>query len=193
MDMGVGIDPFIQIEFAGQIQKSEVVNKNNNPIYGVEIKIPFTNPSFANFMKLSVYDHDYMSSDDIVGSTIFAKDKILRHEFKQFYWMNIYGSNVNGSTNYADIMNNQSELGSWWKGRVFLKVDCNECDNPELGRSPMSNNVVQYFVRNPIKIEYQINIELLFGMNFPYNARHSVKVRWGEAEIKFGSTTLYGS
>jgi len=81
-------------------------------------------------MKLTVYDYDLLSASDIVGSTIFMKDKIMKHEYKRFYWMNLYGSNVNGSTTYAQLMNSQADLGSWWKGRVLMKVDCKETENP---------------------------------------------------------------
>jgi len=62
--------------------------------------------------------------------------------------MNIYGSNVNGTTSYAELMNSQSELGSWWKGRVLMKVECKETENPSLCIENIKNKTVEYFTRS---------------------------------------------
>ena len=93
-----------------------------NPQFNEVILLPLTEPSLYEKLWITLWDAD-MSSSELIGSNIMKKKDILAGAFKHYHWMNFYGANTEGTTEHCALMNGSSPLGTWWKGRVYLKVE----------------------------------------------------------------------
>jgi hypothetical protein len=86
-----------------------------------------------------VYDENTAKTDELIGSIHFElKDIIPDVEGKtgrfneKFDWKNIYGSPLDVRGKNTNMMNNNPELGSLWKGRILIQCKCEETEKPLL-------------------------------------------------------------
>jgi len=89
-------------------------------------------------MVFKVYDEDTIS-DELIGSINFdLKDIVPDADGNpgrlsgKFDWKQIYGSPLDCSGKMTDLMNNNPEIASFWKGRILLKATCEETEKPML-------------------------------------------------------------
>jgi hypothetical protein len=106
--------------------------------------------------------------------------------YKHYYWMNLYGSNIDGSGEQCDLMNAYPPLGSWWKGRVYLKLEVIKEKKPKLEIMPMPDKIIRFFAKNDDMVNYQLNLQVFFGLSLPGNARYLLKVRWADLDFLIG-------
>lgn len=82
---------------------------------------------------MKLFDEDKIK-DEIVGSIIFnLKDYIDQKSGKptsRFFWKNIYGSPLDVSGENTNLMNNNPELASTWKGRILMQVCAEKTEKP---------------------------------------------------------------
>lgn len=60
---------------------------------------------------------------EIVGSMYFSLKKLIAEgavENGKFFWHNMYGAPEGYMGKTCDLMNEQPELGSAWKGRILM-------------------------------------------------------------------------
>lgn len=50
-------------------------------------------------------------------------DKVLKNEYKKWQFVHIYGSPLNTVGKFTKKMNIYPEIGSMWKGKIFMKMD----------------------------------------------------------------------
>lgn len=94
--------------------------KNEEVVWNEEFLIPCPIPIMSGRLVMKLYDQDNLS-DEIVGSIIFNMKELIKPERNGiFFWKNIYGSPLGKSGANTDIMNNNPDLGSTWKGRILL-------------------------------------------------------------------------
>jgi len=48
----------------------------------------------------------------------------------RFFWKNVYGAPLDKSNKAADMMNENPEMGSLWKGRILMQVYTLKTDKP---------------------------------------------------------------
>lgn len=84
-------------------------------------------------------ENSKVNADELIGSIHFELKDIIPDvdgktgRFnKKFDWKNIYGSPLGVSGKNTNMMNNNPELGSLWKGRILIQCTCEETEKPLL-------------------------------------------------------------
>jgi hypothetical protein len=78
-------------------------------------------------LALKVYDYNKAMADEIVGSLNFSYKNIVNNgsgEEGILVWKNIYGSPLGCSGANTNMMNDNNELASNWKGRILMHISC---------------------------------------------------------------------
>ncbi|XP_051503504.1 myoferlin isoform X2 [Myxocyprinus asiaticus] len=70
------VDPFLEVSFAGKKVCTKIVEKNANPEWNQLIHLQVKFPSMCERIKLSLYDWDRLSRNDIIGTTYLNLTKI---------------------------------------------------------------------------------------------------------------------
>ena len=126
-------DGFIEINYLGLKKKTSVVKQVNDIIEWNEvIEIPVSVPTVSQKIIFIIKDHDTLVKDDLIGSIEIEVNDIIGpiNKYKDFKFIDIYGSPENKDGKMHNLMNNNSEIGSKWNGRILLKIDCIDTDTP---------------------------------------------------------------
>ena len=88
---------------------------------------------------LKVYDEDKIS-DEIVGSMNFSLKNIVNNmgENGILVWKNLYGSPMGCSGQNTNLMNENPEMASFWKGRILMHISSYDVKNPEMKVVPLA-------------------------------------------------------
>ena len=86
-------------------------------------------------------------------------------------------------------MNNHSDLGSFWKGRILLSLSVFEKENPKLSMEGLDQIITSKY-QDIKKIQWIMKVDMLYGMNFnKANDKYGVQIRWADQELNFDKTT----
>lgn len=79
-----------------------------------------------------MFDYDMGRSDELIASCAFQKADILSGRYKQSFWVNLYGAQK-GNSNFDKrmTMNSVPELGTFWKGRLLMKIESERQEKPQ--------------------------------------------------------------
>lgn len=93
---------------------------------------------------MKLMDKNDLLKDVAVGSLLFnLKDCIDPTKNGVFFWKNVYGAPVGRSGSNCDMMNNNPEIASTWKGRVLMKVTAKKAENPVCKMRKLSKEEVK--------------------------------------------------
>jgi hypothetical protein len=70
------VDPFVEVSFAGKKVCTNIIEKNANPEWNQVVNLQIKFPSMCEKIKLTVYDWDRLTKNDIVGTTYLYLSKI---------------------------------------------------------------------------------------------------------------------
>jgi|TARA_B110000285_G_C15059054_1_gene581296 Ca2+-dependent lipid-binding protein len=119
----------MKLEFKGKKYKTKVQTqpKGGPPVHwNTEFWLPAQLPVLAPKVELKLMDHDDIGSDELAGTLQLKTKDIIEDKFNnngEFIWHNIYGCPLNQSGSKAkEIMNNDPDFASEWKGRVLLQI-----------------------------------------------------------------------
>ena len=104
---------------------TETQLKGGDPVFwNKEFWLPAQLPVAAPKIELKLMDYDLMGGDEMAG-TLQLKTKELIGDPDgtngKLIWKNIYGSPLgSGNSKARDLMNNDPEYASEWKGRVLM-------------------------------------------------------------------------
>ncbi|XP_065152682.1 myoferlin [Paramisgurnus dabryanus] len=70
------VDPFLEISFAGKKVCTKIIEKNANPEWNQLIHLQVKFPSMCERIKLTLYDWDRLSRNDVIGTTYLNLTKI---------------------------------------------------------------------------------------------------------------------
>lgn len=85
------------------------------------------------------------------------------------------------------MMNKDSNLGSFWKGRIFFSVHSYKEDKPKLEIENIDANELKILSANN-KINYSLIFDIDSISNLPFdNGSYEVLIRWADKEILFPS------
>ena len=76
-----------------------------------------------------LYDQDPIQ-DEIIGSMLFNLKDIIGKKNGTFFWKNVYGSPLGVMGNNVNLMNNNPEVASTWKGRILFQVTAEKTEKP---------------------------------------------------------------
>ena len=85
-----------------------------------------------------------MMSDQLIGSFEINVNDVLANKYEKLQSINIYGSSVNSSSKIAKNMNTNAEIGSRWKGRVYLQIKYTDSECPMSGTRDINDNDFMY-------------------------------------------------
>ncbi|XP_067092623.1 myoferlin [Osmerus mordax] len=70
------VDPFLEVSFAGKKLCTKIIEKNANPEWNQVISLQVKFPSMCERIKLTLYDWDRLTRNDIIGTTFLNMNKI---------------------------------------------------------------------------------------------------------------------
>ncbi|XP_054099083.1 myoferlin isoform X3 [Callithrix jacchus] len=70
------VDPFVEVSFAGKKVCTNIIEKNANPEWNQVVNLQIKFPSVCEKIKLTIYDWDRLTKNDIVGTTYLHLSKI---------------------------------------------------------------------------------------------------------------------
>lgn len=183
LDFFGSIDSYVIAEFGNAKILTEPISNNRNPVYGLVIFIPYFEPSINEVMNLTIMDYDLGKKDDILGTLVIKKNDILEGKYKDVSWFDIYGSQSENTNNYGDLMNNDSTIGAYWKGRVLLSIESFPAEKPRMAIEKLEAAAIDVWREN-VNTEYCILVEAYYGFSLPKeSSAYSIQIRWGDQEL----------
>ena len=107
------------------------------------IEIPIIIPLVSEKIKFQVKSN-YSNKDYLLGSFEVDIDDIKDGLYNELRCVNIYGSmNTVGKTENDILMNENGEIGSRWKGRVYLKILYKNINSPISCVKDMDQKIIE--------------------------------------------------
>ena len=123
-------DAFVECKYFNMVKKTKVVSmEKDKVIWNQLIEMPISLPLVSEKIKFQVKSNSG-KKDQLIGSFEIKVDDILEKKYEELMCVNIYGSiNSEGKTANDILMNENGEIGSRWKGRIFLKILYNDINS----------------------------------------------------------------
>uniref|UniRef100_A0A8C9UQG4 Myoferlin n=1 Tax=Spermophilus dauricus TaxID=99837 RepID=A0A8C9UQG4_SPEDA len=157
------VDPFVEVSFAGKKVCTNIIEKNANPEWNQVVNLQIKFPSMCEKIKLTVYDWDRLTKNDVVGTTYLYLSKIAASggevEGKTFTntgetevgfvptfgpcYLNLYGSprEYTGFPDPYDELNTGKGEGVAYRGRILVELSTFlEKTPPDKKLEPISND-----------------------------------------------------
>ena len=124
---------YIEVKYLGITKSTQILemNKKTETIDWNEIiQIPVPQPTISK--KVFFYVKD--KKGNIIGSFIIDINDIEAKKYEELSCINVYGTlKAADNSDAGKRMNQCPEICSRWKGRVYLKINLNECEYPISG------------------------------------------------------------
>uniref|UniRef100_A0A8C0JRZ0 Myoferlin n=1 Tax=Canis lupus dingo TaxID=286419 RepID=A0A8C0JRZ0_CANLU len=163
------VDPFVEVSFAGKKVCTNIIEKNANPEWNQVVNLQIKFPSMCEKIKLTIYDWDRLTKNDVVGTTYLHLSKIaasggevegnpLKYKiilpspltslvgfvptFGPCY-LNLYGSprEYTGFPDPYDELNTGKGEGVAYRGRILVELSTFlEKTPPDKKLEPISND-----------------------------------------------------
>uniref|UniRef100_F6VMB5 Myoferlin n=1 Tax=Callithrix jacchus TaxID=9483 RepID=F6VMB5_CALJA len=153
------VDPFVEVSFAGKKVCTNIIEKNANPEWNQVVNLQIKFPSVCEKIKLTIYDWDRLTKNDIVGTTYLHLSKIAASggevevntgetevgfvpTFGPCY-LNLYGSprEYTGFPDPYDELNTGKGEGVAYRGRILVELTTFlEKTPPDKKLEPISND-----------------------------------------------------
>uniref|UniRef100_Q69ZN7-4 Isoform 4 of Myoferlin n=1 Tax=Mus musculus TaxID=10090 RepID=Q69ZN7-4 len=153
------VDPFVEVSFAGKKVCTNIIERNANPEWNQVVNLQIKFPSMCEKIKLTVYDWDRLTKNDVVGTTYLYLSKIAASggeveattgetevgfvpTFGPCY-LNLYGSprEYTGFPDPYDELNSGKGEGVAYRGRIFVELNTFlEKKPPEKKLEPISSD-----------------------------------------------------
>ncbi|XP_054428842.1 myoferlin isoform X2 [Pteronotus mesoamericanus] len=153
------VDPFVEVSFAGKKVCTNIIEKNANPEWNQVVNLQIKFPSVCEKIKLTVYDWDRLTKNDVVGTTYLHLSKIAASggevevntgetevgfipTFGPCY-LNLYGSprEYTGFPDPYDELNTGKGEGVAYRGRILVELSTFlEKTPPDKKLQPISND-----------------------------------------------------
>lgn len=135
--IGKQCDGFLTMSYMGKTLSTAVVKmKDNVIIWNESIYLPFIFPTTSEKILFRVYDDD-LTTKELIGSFEVNIYDVINRKYSSPRYISIYGSCELTSGKYSNMMNENYEIGSNWKGRILLAMSAKETDQPKMGKDPL--------------------------------------------------------
>ena len=125
-------DAYIEVLYGGISKKTSVIKQVNDIVEINEIiDFPVSIPTVSQKVIFLIKDKD-IDNDDLIGSIEIDIGDIIGNvnKYQEFKFIDIYGAPYNKKGKIFDLMNQNSEIGSKWRGRILLKILHEKTDTP---------------------------------------------------------------
>ena len=130
-------DPYIEFKYFGLNVESKVSkNINDVTIWNQVINIPIQIPAVSQKIVLLIKDYDTLFENDNIGSYEININDIIGpvNKYANYRFIDIYGSSRNKKDDISNLMNENSEIGSAWNGRILLRIEYKPTDTPIISK-----------------------------------------------------------
>ena len=166
--------------------KNAIMDKNQVQ-WNQVIELPINLPLVSEKIKFQVKSK-YSNTDYLIGSFEIDIDDIIENKYKDLRCVNIYGAiNIDGKSENDILMNENGEIGSRWKGRVYLKILYNNINSPISCVKDIEQKVIEETGNINRSHLWSFNVKLLWASFLPKKgAEYNFKVSIQENTESFG-------
>ena len=172
-------DGFVEVKYLGITKSTQIATMKSDVIIWNEIiELPVPEPIISQ--KVTFYVKD--KKKNIIGSFIINLNDIKDEKYKELTCINIYGTlKAADNTKPGKMMNENPELGSRWKGRVFLNINYRDCEYPVSGvRKITDSNLIEKVEKTGRTHLWNLHVKLYSASFLPtekdkYSIRMSVQ------------------
>lgn len=129
---------------------------------------------------------------DVIGTYEIDINNLNRYD--KWQYIHIYGAPLNFSGNFFNLMNENAEIGSLWKGKILMKLECDESPSiPKCMVSPMDSLVAQSagtFIKNN-RINWTLYVTLFGAYFIPENKKYKIKVFYENSQVQLKEFVFY--
>ena len=168
-------DGYLEVKYLGVTKSTQIVSmKNEIIIWNEIISLPVPEPIISQKVTFVVKD----KSKNVVGSFILTINDIMNKKYSELTCINIYGTlKAADNTKAGKMMNENPEVGSRWKGRVYLKINYNDCEYPVAGVQKITDNEL-------IQSVDKINRKFLWSLYVKLYSAYFLPTERGTYDIK---------
>jgi len=150
------------------------------------MEIPISLPLVSEKLKFQVKSY-YNKKDQLIGSFEIKIDDILEKKYEELMCVNLYGSmNSEGKTANDILMNENGEIGSRWKGRVFLKILYKDINSPVCCVKNIEQQILDEIGDIARSNLWSFNVKLLWAAYLPkQNVKYGFQISVQENIEKF--------
>uniref|UniRef100_A0A8C5XC17 Myoferlin n=1 Tax=Microcebus murinus TaxID=30608 RepID=A0A8C5XC17_MICMU len=170
------VDPFVEVSFAGKKVCTNIIEKNANPEWNQVVNLQIKFPSVCEKIKLTIYDWDRLTKNDVVGTTYLHLSKIAASggevevntgetevgfvpTFGPCY-LNLYGSprEYTGFPDPYDELNSGKGEGVAYRGRILVELTTLlEQTPPDKKLEPIANDDLLVVERYQRRRKYSLS------------------------------------
>ena len=131
-------DGYLEVKYLGVTKSTQTVTMQKEVINWNEIiELPVPQPIISQKVTFTVKD----KSKNIIGSFILNINDISEKKYENLTCIDIYGTlKAADNSKAGKVMNQNPEIGSRWKGRVYLKINYKDCEYPVTGVHKITDN-----------------------------------------------------
>ena len=131
-------DGYLEVKYLGVTKSTQTVTMQKEIINWNEIiELPVPQPIISQKVTFTVKD----KSKNIIGSFILNINDISEKKYENLTCIDIYGTlKAADNSKAGKVMNQNPEIGSRWKGRVYLKINYKDCEYPVTGVHKITDN-----------------------------------------------------
>ena len=124
-------DGYLEVKYLGITKSTQIVSMKNELIQWNElIEMPVPQPIISQKVSFIVKD----KSKNTVGSFQLNINDIMNGKYENLTCVNLYGTlKAADNSKGGKMMNENPEMGSRWKGRVYLRIDYKDVEYPITG------------------------------------------------------------
>ena len=183
-------DPFVEFKYFGLNLQSKITeNINDVATWNQIIYLPVEYPVVSQKIVILVKDYDKIGHNDNLGSyEINVNDIIGRYnKYKNYRYIDIYGSLKNNKDKINNLMNTNAEIGSSWNGRILLKIECEDSNDPVIKKIDIKDEnelkIINSIVRKNL---WTIHIKLYCAYYLPKEyKKYSIKITMQDKVVVF--------
>ena len=172
-------DGYVECKYMGLVKKTKVVAMKNEVIRWNEvIDLPVSQPAVSQKIVFTVKDENRVTTDAVIGSFELYVNDILADKYSELQTINIYGSAINDNSAISKLMNENAEIGSRWKGRVWLLIKHSSIDTPISGTRPIDDESLISQVYNTSRSNlWSVYVKIFEACYLPEDgAKYSMRV-----------------
>ena len=170
---------YVEVKYLGVSKCTQTVEmKNEIIIWNELIQLSVPQPIISQKVIFIVKD----KNKNIVGSFMLTINDIIQNKYEELTCINIYGTlKAADNTKAGKMMNENPEVGSRWKGRVYLKVNYKDCEYPVVGVSKITDQeLIQTVEKSGRKYLWSLYVKLYSAYFLPtdsgtYNIKLAVQ------------------
>ena len=176
----------VEARYLGVTKSTQSVKMEKEKVVWNEvIELPVPEPIVSQKVTFTVKDRNKY----IVGSFTLNIEDIKNKKYEELTLINIYGTLKNYDTSKAGkMMNDNPEIGSRWKGRIYLKIFYKDCEYPVTGVHKISDDEKEKEDVDKINRKYAWSLYIkLYSVSFLPKATgtYGIKICVQEKEEKF--------